>query len=216
MKKAAVEEIKAFITKPSDKYRVAFDRVVSEFPRKCVFFGTTNNRDFLKDTTGNRRFWPVDVDPSKRVKSVFEDLTEYEVGQIWAEALHYQRQGEPLKLSDELETMAYAVQADHMEEDPRFGLIADYLDKPLTDNWEGLDFYERRGYLEMPTGNKRRNRVCASEIWVECLGNHKGSMKTWEARDILNIVRKMPGWVERQGRAKVRGYGLQTVFERYQ
>ncbi|MGG1518736.1 virulence-associated E family protein [Paenibacillus oryzisoli] len=214
MSKTEVDEIKQFITKTSDKYRVAYDRVITDFPRKCIFFGTTNNYNFLKDDTGNRRFWPIDVDPSKRTKNVFTDLTEYEIGQIWAEALHVQQQGESLKLSDALEKMAGAVQGDHTEDDPRLGLIAEYLEKPLPENWLGMDEYERRGYLEMPTGHAQRKLVCASEIWVECLGKRLGDMRTWEAREIYSLLRKIPGWRERKTRAYFQKYGKQTTFER--
>jgi predicted P-loop ATPase len=214
MKKAEVDEIKAFITKRSDKYRVAYDRIVSDFPRKCVFFGTTNNYNFLKDDTGNRRFWPVDVDPQKSTKSVFEDMNDYEIGQIWAEALHYHRQGESLKLPPEIEEMAKGIQEMHMEEDPRVGMIAEYLDKPLPERWDRLDAWERINYLRQPTGNIRRNLVCASEVWSECLGKKAGDMKPWEARELCNILRKMPGWKELRGRRHFSFYGKQTAFER--
>ncbi|MFC5532256.1 VapE domain-containing protein [Cohnella yongneupensis] len=216
MKKAAVEEIKAFITKRSDKYRVAFDRIVSDFPRKCVFFGTTNNYNFLKDDTGNRRFWPVDVDPNKRIKNVFIDLTEYEIGQIWAEAVYHFRRGESLKLPDELEAAARVIQSDHEEDDPRLGLIEEYLETRLPTSWNDLEEWERRNYLRQPTGTYQRKRVSAAEIWVECLGNKRGDMEVWDARGIYNLIRKIPGWVERKGRVKVSGYGLQTVYEREQ
>lgn len=201
MSKAEVEEIKQFITKRSDKYRVAFDRVVSDFPRKCVFFGTTNNWNFLKDPTGNRRFWPVAVEPDRRTKSVFEHLTEYEVGQIWAEALQAYRQGESLELSPEVDIEAKKIQGLHMEEDPRVGLIQDWLES------EELDEMDR------PTGQLRQ-RVCASQIWTECLAKRKGDMRPWEAREICEIMRRIPGWQELKGRVRIPGYGQQTAFER--
>lgn len=202
MSKAEVDEIKQFITKRSDKYRVAYDRVVTDFPRKCVFFGTTNNWNFLKDPTGNRRFWPVTIDPNKRTKDVFTDLTEYEIGQIWAEVLHAYRNGEELTLSPEVDREAARIQGVHMEDDPRLGLIQEWLETPIEDEWG-----------EEP--NKQlRNRVCASQIWVECLGNKKGAMRPWEAREICDIMRRIPGWKERNGRSRIPGYGLQTTFER--
>lgn len=58
-RRAEAEAIKHFITKQEDIYRVAYGRQTSVFPRQCVFFGTTNATHFLKDATGNRRFWPV-------------------------------------------------------------------------------------------------------------------------------------------------------------
>ncbi|ERI06483.1 virulence-associated E family protein [Aneurinibacillus aneurinilyticus] len=203
MSKTEVDEIKQFITKRSDKYRVAYDRVITDFPRKCVFFGTTNNWDFLKDPTGNRRFWPVTVDPTKRTKNMFTELSEYEIGQIWAEALQAYRNGEGLTLSPEVDKDAARIQGLHMEEDPRVGLIQEWLDMPIEDEWG-----------EESEGGQLRNRVCASQIWVECFHNKAGSIRPWEAREIVSILRRIPGWKERKGRARVPGYGLQTVFDR--
>ncbi|MHB1651651.1 MAG: virulence-associated E family protein [Desulfitobacteriaceae bacterium] len=203
MTKTEVDEIKQFITKRSDKYRVAYDRVITDFPRKCVFFGTTNNWNFLKDPTGNRRFWPVVVDPDKRSKNIFTDLTEYEIGQIWAEVLQAFRRGELLTLSPEIEQQASRIQGLHMEDDPRVGLIQEWLETPIEDEWG-----------EESEQGKLRNRVCASQAWAECLHNKAGSIRPWEAREICDIFRRIPGWKERKGRARVPIYGLQTVFER--
>jgi predicted P-loop ATPase len=203
MSKTEVDEIKQFITKRADKYRVAYDRVVSDFPRKCVFFGTTNNMNFLKDPTGNRRFWPVTINPNKRTKSVFIDLTEYEIGQIWAEALVAYKKGEPLTLSPAIELEASRIQGNHMEDDPRVGMIQEWLETPIIDEWADME----------STGNLRE-RVCASQIWAECLHQKAGAIRPWEAREICDILRRIPGWKERKGRTKIQGYGLQTVFEK--
>ncbi len=201
MTKAEVDEIKQFITKRSDKYRVAYDRVITDFPRKCIFFGTTNNWNFLKDPTGNRRFWPVTIDPERRTKSVFTHLTDYEIGQIWAEALTAYRNGESIELSPEIDAEAKKIQGLHMEEDPRVGLIQEWLETEETDD------------MDRPTGQVRQ-RVCASQIWAECLGKRKGDMRPWEAREICDIMRRIPGWGERKGKARLQGYGVQIVFDR--
>lgn len=201
MTKTEVDEIKQFITKRSDKYRVAYDRVITDFPRKCVFFGTTNNWNFLKDPTGNRRFWPVTVEPDKRTKNVFTDLSEYEIGQIWAEAVKAYRGGEELVLSPEVDAEAKRVQGVHLEEDPRVGLIQEWLETPIEDD------------MGQPTG-QLRNRVCASQVWVECLHNKAGSMRPWEAREICDMLRRIPGWKERKTKARIPGYGVQNVFDK--
>lgn len=199
MKKAEVEEIKAFTSKTTDMYRVAYDRVVSEFPRKCVFFGTTNNYDFLKDQTGNRRFWPVNVDPKKAVKNVFTDLTDEVVGQLWAEAKHYYDQGEKLTLPQDIAETARVIQEAHTEDDPRKGMIMEFLEAPVQDD-----------FMDEPT---KRTQVCAAEIWVECFGREKGHMRPWDAKEIYSILRTIPGW-EDAGRKRVKHHGIQRVFER--
>lgn len=203
MTKTEVDEIKQFITKRADKYRVAYDRVITDFPRKCVFFGTTNNWSFLKDPTGNRRFWPVTINPEKRLKNVFTDLTEYEVGQVWAEVLTMYRNGEELTLSPKVDQEAARIQGLHMEDDPRVGLIQEWLETPIEDEWG-----------EQSEVGQFRTRVCASQVWAECLHNKTGSIRPWEAREMCDILRRIPGWKERKGRARVPVYGLQTVFEK--
>jgi hypothetical protein len=203
LKKSEVEEVKAFLSKTEDRYRVAYDRQVSEFPRKCVFFGTTNTRDFLRDSTGNRRFWPVEVHPERAKYIHWNHLTEPLVGQIWAEVLSWFEAGESLELDKEAKEEAIRQQALHMETDPREGIIQEWLETPIEDEWADES---EKGAL--------RTRVCASQVWTECLNNKKGSIRPWEAKEICDILRRIPGWVERKGKARVFGYGVQLVFER--
>lgn len=196
MKKTEVEEVKAFLSKTEDRYRVAYDRQVSEFPRKCVFFGTTNTKGFLRDTTGNRRFWPVEVNPEQAKLDHWVHLTNEVVSQIWAEVLCWYKGGESVQLDDEVRVEAERRQAAHMEEDPRDGLIKEWLDDDDADTMA------------------QRMRCCASQIWVEALGRRKGDMKPWDAKEIVDIMRRIPGWEERPIKARVPGYGLQRVFEK--
>ncbi|OMD93001.1 virulence protein E [Paenibacillus odorifer] len=215
MKKAEVEEIKAFLSKTDDRYRVAYDRQVSEFPRKCVFFGTTNNHNFLQDPTGNRRFWPINCNPSLKEESHWEHLTEELVGLIWAEVLHLYRGGERLELDKSAADEAERIQGLHLEEDPREGLIMKYLETPLPEDWESRTTWQRREYLDDPNGEIARTRVCAAEVWAEALGLDPAKFTAWEARAIYDILRKLPDWQERdKGRINFRLYGKQTAFEK--
>lgn len=202
MKKSEVEEVKAFLSKTEDKYRVAFDRIVTNFQRKCVFFGTTNTKDFLRDETGNRRFWPVDVNPDKKKYSHWEYLTDELVGKIWAEALIIYKSGEALQLDPEAAKEAELQQNLHMEIDPREGIIQEWLETPIQ---EFIDENKTLAYHE---------RVNAAKIWTECLGNKKGEVSSWEAKKICAIMRRMPGWVELEGPKRVSGYRQAITFER--
>ncbi|MNW52006.1 hypothetical protein D3C74_295070 [compost metagenome] len=99
-----------------------------------------------------------------------------------------------------------------MEEDPRLGLIMEYLEKKLPENWDSLDGWARRNYLDQPTGSIKRKQVSAMEIWVECFGNRQGDLKPRESRVIGGLIQKIPGWVEKKKRERILNYGKQTVF----
>lgn len=185
LKRSEIEEIKKFLSKTEDKYRVAYDRVVSEFLRKCLFFGTTNNHDFLKDQTGNRRFFPVVVNIEKRKFDVFKDLTDEVIGQIWAEALHYYLNGEDIILPEHVKKMAELVQENHMQDDPRLGEIELFLEN--------------------------KNTVCTKEVWVECLKLDSAKMKPHDGTDISNLIQKL-GWIKLKERKTHPIYGKQTTF----
>lgn len=201
MKKAEVEEVKAFLSKTEDRYRVAYDRTISDFPRKCIFFGTTNTRDFLQDATGNRRFWPVEVEPARATLSHWDHLTDELVGQIWAEALHLFKAGETLALDSRSKEEALLQQSAHLEVDPREGIIREWLDNPIDDEWlEGEERFH--------------NRICAAQIWTVALHKKPGDMSRWDARVICGIMRNIAGWQEIKGRVRIPGWGLQTAFDR--
>lgn len=101
-RRSDVTRIKQFLSLRFDRYRAAYGRNVKEQPRSCVFFGTCNQMEYLTDASGNRRFWPVDVGREKRKKSVFTDLTDDVISQIWAEAKVRWQMGEQLFLTGSL------------------------------------------------------------------------------------------------------------------
>lgn len=103
--KTTMNQAKAFITKQSDFYRAAYAEFPEDRPRQCVFFGTTNESECLRDRTGGRRFWPLDIDVVPRTKTAMRDLPG-ERDQIWAEACMRWRAGELLYLPQELEAIA--------------------------------------------------------------------------------------------------------------
>lgn len=228
-RKADVESIKSFISKKEDRFRVAYGRHVEDFPRQCVFFGTTNDVSFLKDKTGNRRFWPITVNADKRQDS-WSSLTDADIDQLWAEAKHRYENKQKLFLPSKLEAEMKEVQESHTEESPWFGIIQDYLDTKLPSNWEELDISERKNYLagDMDTIIEdddsadtsdlvERDRVCAVEVWVECLGNEVKKFPAMDRREINEILRRMPGWKTYDGntQGKLRfgsSYGLQRGY----
>lgn len=221
LKKAEMETIKHFISKQEDRYRVAYGRRIDNFPRQCVFFGTTNNKDFLHDPTGNRRFWPIDTMEAEPTKCVFTDLDDYEVDQLWAEAVYRYRAGETRYLGKELEEQAYSKQTEHSEEDERAGLIQNYLDTLLPEDWDSMDLFRRRNFLSgdelLAKGTIKRTRVCIAEIWCELFGKPQADMNKYNTKELHAIMKNMEGWGEIPtggGVARFGVYGRQRGYLR--
>lgn len=201
LKSAEIEAAKQFITKQEDSYRPAYGRNVVTYKRQCVFFGSTNNREFLISQTGNRRFWPIEIMAQQPTKNVFKDLTQSEVAQVWAEAVKLYEAGEDLFLSAEMEATARLIQNEHTETDPRIGIVQQYLDTLLPDNWSEMNTSDRRTFLRdreftQLEGTRQRDRVCAAEIWYECeaFEGYKVAINKQNTKEIHAIMRQIEGW----------------------
>lgn len=212
-----VNRIKQFLSKMDDQYREAYARNVKNQVRRSIFFGTTNDHEYLHDPTGNRRFWPVDARPKFATKSVFHDLTDDEIGQIWAEAVMRWRLGETLYLSQEMEDEAEERRKEHMARDPLEGLIEAFLTKPVPADW--LKWMPEQRQIFLGGGMKYdgelelRSRICAAEIWRECLNDRRALTKADAAR-INTVLSKFPEW-ERSGVIRFGAdYGSQKGFMR--
>ena len=215
MRKAEAETIKLYISKQTDRFRPAYGRRLQEFPRQCVFIGTTNESQFLRDTTGNRRFWVVDT-PNDPERSLWDDLTDDVIRQIWAEAVELYRKGEKLYLTRQLEKLAREVQESYEEENPRAGLIAEYLDRLLPEDWEDKDLYARRQWLESPAqGTIQRTTVCTLEIWAEALNGNPDKLDRYAGKEIRDIMAGMTDWRHRGAKTRtLKPYGRQRYYER--
>ena len=217
LKKAEIETIKHYVAKREDSFRPAYGRVVETYKRQCVFFGTTNNKDFLRDPTGNRRFMPIDVHTERITKSVIDDLTESEIDQIWAEAYQLYLQDEPLYLVGDEDIIAKQEQCRHAEQDERRGLVEEYLNKLFPANWNEMDIYDRRAWLESPIGAKGKvpkDFVCVAEIWCECLGKEKTDMSRYNTRDINEILKSFTDWELVTSTRNFPIYGKQKYYRR--
>lgn len=217
LKKAEVESIKHYISKREDMFRPAYGRTVETYKRQCVFFGTTNNKDFLRDPTGNRRFMPVDVRPEYATKSVNDDLTQDEINQIWAEAYQLYLAKEPLYLVGDEDIIAKIEQHKHSEVDERKGIIEEYLNTRFPDGWDEMDLYDRRRWLEDPlskNGTLQKDFVCIAEIWCECLSKDKTEMSRYNTREINEILRSLPEWEAIASTKNFPLYGKQKYYKR--
>lgn len=211
-KNAEVETIKGFLSKRIDRYRPAYGRMTQEYRRQCVLFGTTNSTDFLRDTTGNRRFWPVDIDVQERSKDVIKDLPK-ERDQMWAEAVTRYKDGEPLYLTEEVNQVAREIQEDHREIDAWEGLLYDYVEKPIPDDWDTWQLDRRRDFLlgqvhtpdAAPLKLVERQRVSAAEFLCEALGLTPKDLSKQDLTRVGKILRGLPGWRARQNKIPLYG-----------
>lgn len=219
MKKADIEKVKSFVSRCDDNYRASFGKRTTPHLRQCIFFGTTNSENgYLRDITGNRRFWCVRVSGKGKYKPW--DITDEEVKQIWAETIIIAKSGETLYLSPELEKYAEREQRDAMEQDEREGLVQEYLDTLLPKNWDSMDIYSRREFLRdkddptRPEGTVRRETVSNIEIWCECFGRAKEDMKPADSYAIAALMVRVDGWKKSNERLILPVYGRQRVYKR--
>ena len=214
LSRSETNAVKHFLSKTEDIFRVPYGRRTATYPRQCVFFGTTNEKEFLRDATGDRRFWPVDVGKVTPTKSVFNEL-EDNVDQIWAEALMRFQLGEPLYMKDELELAAKKEQEAHRESDAWEGIIMQFLDRQVPAEWASRTTFERKIYWNSEFGKSDaetldRDKICAVEVWCECLGGDEKHLKKMEATRINNILSRLEGWERYKG--KFGAYGWQRGF----
>ena len=159
----------------------------------CIFMGTTNDKSFLTDRTGNRRYLPIEVNRGKVQKSLFDDEQEVadDFNQAWAEALHiYKTQHTSLILPKELTDEVAKIQSDHLQDDPWVGIIQAYLDSTAN------------GY------------VCIMELWKYALDMQIPDPKRPEISRIHNIMRNdIIGWHEVKGKQRTKEFGIQRCYE---
>lgn len=211
-----VARIKQFLSLRADRYRAAYGRNVKELPRCCVFFGTCNQMDFLQDTTGNRRFWPVDVGEQPHAKNVWRDLTDEVIDQIWAEAKLRWQMGEQLYLTGEVEKEAQRRQESHREASPKEGLIEEFVSRQVPDDWSRWPLDRRRDFwANNATGDYTlvdRDRICALEVWCELFFSNQRDIKPQDVREINATLANMQGWKRSRNPLRCGPYNLQRGF----
>ena len=220
LKKAEVETLRSFLSRQNDIYRASFGKRATPHLRQCVFFGTTNaEKGYLRDTTGNRRFWPVKTPGGSRKHSW--ELSSEDIRQIWAEVLVYVKAGERLYLDGKMEDTAKSEQREAMESDEREGLVREYLDTLLPEKWDGMDLFERRNFLHGEDfgkpdlkGTVRRMSVSNMEIWCECFGKERANLKRMDSGEISAIMARIGGWDSGRKKERISLYGPQWVYRR--
>ena len=220
LSRSETNAVKQFLSRTEDIFREPYGRHTDRYARRCVFFGTTNDTEFLHDRTGNRRFWPVDVGVQQPIKNVFTEL-DAEVDQIWAEAFVRWQSGEPLYLSDEAEQISLREQDAHKESNAKEGIIRGFVERRIPMNWDKRALSERHLYWSGEFGHgtgatsetMERDKICAAEIWCECFGKDISFMRRTDAVEINSILDGLAGLEkDRNGRQYGKPYGLQRGY----
>ena len=223
IKRSDVESIKAYLSKRVDIYRAAYARRTAEHPRQCIFCGTTNEALFLKGDNGNRRFWIIAVDPTLRKYTAWQDAIDRDRDQLWAEAVHYYKQGEKLYLDDRLEAQAKQRQAEYNDDhdDPLADMLLNFLDAKLPADWETYDLSRRRAWWRDPDplnadGTETRTRVSAVEFICERMGRDMADKEfKYLARKISNLIKALPNWEKVSTTKHCQNlYGIQRGYRR--
>lgn len=220
MKKADIEKVKAFLSTCDDKYRPSYGKVVESHPRQCIIIATVNGeRGYLRDITGNRRFWIIKLHQKKQ-KKTWDFTPEYRA-QFWAEAKEIWKSGEKLYLEGDLLEVAEEAQQSAMEVDERLGMVEEYLNASLPDDWADMDLFQRRNFLQgsefgMPEhkGAVMRTEVSNAEIWCECYGKSLQELKPTDSYSIAALMAQLPNWERTTSIKRQPIYGRQRLYKK--
>ena len=182
------EAVKSFLTRLNDRYRMPFDKRVTDHPRQCVFIGTTNKEQFLTDKTGNRRFLPVKVNSTGAYLYAREAEAKAYIEQCWAEAKSLYDKGELMPYADP--TLIFKIkekQSEATEDDYRIGMIESYL--------------------------KDKKETCVIELWQEALQNFGTKPTKKDSTEIGLIMQGMRDWVRMDKAKRFKEYGIQKYWK---
>ena len=212
MKKSEIEGVKNFISKTEDSFRPAYGRTTVAYKRQCVFFGTTNQYEFLKDTTGGRRFLPVQVEANERTGDLFKPEMNAYIDQVWAEAVVMHYQGVSTLLSREAEQIANGLREEHLEVDTRTEDVVRYLSMRVPSDWDSMSMLERKAYFDnydediTPAEYKPFDFVPTNAILIEVFGLSAEKRTTNQSRAVANIMNTLEKeWV--RGKRRTKTYG---------
>lgn len=187
-----VEAMKSFITRSVDKYRTAYAKRTSEFPRQCIFIGTTNDVQFLSDKTGNRRYLPIVIKLQPGELKNKEHYVRDYILECWREALVlFKEKKTYLSIPSEYYKDVVEAQDSAVEDDPKMGMLLDYLaDKKVGD------------------------RVCTMEVFTNCFNGIKKNFSRLEGKEISRMLSSLPDWRRSNSTARFDTYGTQKFWEK--
>lgn len=198
-------ETKAFISKTSLRFRKPYMKRTEEFAKNFVLARTTNQKEYLKDKTGERRFLPVLANIDNQKKHPMEIELET-VEQIWGEAVTIYRAGADLMFDKETEEELEIYRETFMYRDEVELQVLEYLEMPIPDNWSSWSIQQQHQYTskyfdnssEFEAGTKKLEKVSTREMMYNLFMRNSNDKKL--STKINMIMDNHPGWEKGQFR----------------
>ena len=198
-------ETKAFISKTSLRFRKPYMKRTEEFAKNFVLARTTNQKEYLKDKTGERRFLSVMADTSKQKKHPMEIEPET-IEQIWGEAVTIYKAGADLMFDKETEERLEIYREKFMYRDEVELQVLEYLEMPIPDNWSSWSIQQQHQYTskyfdnssEFEAGTKKLEKVSTREMMYNLFMRNSNDKKL--STKINMIMDNHPGWEKGQFR----------------
>jgi hypothetical protein len=198
-------ETKAFISKTSLRFRKPYMKRTEEFAKNFVLARTTNQKEYLKDKTGERRFLSVMADTSRQKKHPMEIEPET-IEQIWGEAVTIYKAGADLMFDKETEERLEIYREKFMYRDEVELQVLEYLEMPIPDNWSSWSIQQQHQYTskyfdnssEFEAGTKKLEKVSTREMMYNLFMRNSNDKKL--STKINMIMDNHPGWEKGQFR----------------
>ena len=198
-------ETKAFISKTSLRFRKPYMKRTEEFAKNFVLARTTNQKEYLKDKTGERRFLPVLANIEKQKKHPMEIEPET-IEQIWGEAVTIYKAGADLMFDKETEEKLELYRETFMYRDEVELQVLEYLEMPIPDNWSSWSIQQQHQYTskyfdnssEFEAGSKKLEKVSTREMMYNLFMRNSNDKKL--STKINMIMDNHPGWEKGQFR----------------
>ncbi len=187
------EEVKAFISTAADAYRTPYEKYSKRPARTCILIGTTNNKTFLNDLTGNRRFFPIEVHSSASYLYSHEQEVKEYIQQCWAEAVSLYKQGQlPKDYDHSFDAEFEQMRASASVDDADIGMIEAYLARKHVGDY-----------------------VCGLQLWIEACEHDREKYKPHEGRKMGEIMDSMSDWELCEKRPYINPvYGTQKAWRK--
>jgi predicted P-loop ATPase len=202
MRNSDIDKVKAFASRDTDRARMAYDRTVTAARRQCVIIATTNNEKYLRDRTGNRRFWPV------RVGRFDLDMLLRDRDQLWAEAAARAASGASIRLPETLWAAAAIEQAERVVENPFISVLDQTLRERVEIEPAVTD--KKGNVIKNPVygeGEHMQGKISSEDVWT--ILEVKPAQRTQDKNELLGDAMKQLGWMRERRRD---GPGKRSYF----